>query len=239
VVLTVGAVLGAGGARAGDVERLRTPVPPPPSIGPPDPLRPVLHLAWLDVSGIALGLEGIARSETDSVFGRTGVTIEWRRADATEPARPREVRVVLLDRLLVDPGTGRPILGATPATSRTYPVVWIHLPGVRATLRLPPRSRGRDLPPRERRDLGLAVGRVVAHEVVHAAFPELSHGRGLMSKALTRRELTAPRIDFEPGLALVFQAAQRGIPGATAPESAVLAVSGETEIGTHARKIVH
>jgi hypothetical protein len=119
-----------------------------------------------------------------------------------------------------------PVLGATPREARTYPVVWIHVPGVRATLRLAVDADGTPMPARDRRALGVALGRVIAHEVVHVVAPGLSHGRGLMARALTRRELTAPRISFEPRVALVVRAAVRAAPLAPPAAPGILAVSG-------------
>ena len=37
------------------------------------------------------------------------------------------------------------------------------------------------------RDLSLALGRVVAHELVHALAPSVPHGTGLMSASLSYR----------------------------------------------------
>jgi hypothetical protein len=44
--------------------------------------------------------------------------------------------------------------------------------------------------PGERLAVGMAIGRVIAHEVVHALVPWLPHGTGLMSSQLTWRQLT-------------------------------------------------
>ena len=86
------------------------------------------------------------------------------------------------------------------------------MPNVRAALDI---SRTRSvlaLPPVERYRLAVAIGRVIAHEVVHARIPSLPHGTGLMSQTLTRRQLTAGSIAFEPEVAFALQAALRGDP---------------------------
>jgi hypothetical protein len=86
------------------------------------------------------------------------------------------------------------------------------VPNLRAALGI---SRTRSvvaLTPVERRLLAVALGRVIAHEVVHARVPSLHHGTGLMSRILTRRQLTAESIPFEPEVAFALQAALRGDP---------------------------
>jgi hypothetical protein len=49
--------------------------------------------------------------------------------------------------------------------------------------------------------------------------PSLAHGTGLMSGTLTRRQLTASSIAFEPEVAFALQAALRGDPAFTVPEA--------------------
>jgi hypothetical protein len=223
-VLTFTALLGRP-LEAGDEHRL-SPPPPSASLEAEAPRAPALGLAWLDVTGSGRQAEGVARSEARSILRAMGLHSTWRRAAAGEPARPREIRVVLVDRLLLDPETREPVLGATPVGTRTHPVVWILVPGVRATLRLAPKPDGVPLSARHRRDLGVALGRVIAHEVVHVVAPRLSHGRGLMARALTRRDLLAPRISFDPGVALVVRAALRGAPVSPPAAPGILAASG-------------
>lgn len=224
-MLVVGALVGATAVEAEEGGGRRAPRPRALAVEERATARPSLHLVWLDLAGVTPGVDAIAREEASSVLEEMGTQPRWRRGRVTDAAREGEVRVVLVDRLLVDPDTKRPILGATAAEKRAYPVVWVHLAGVRATLGQPVRSAG-VISLRERRDLGLAVGRVVAHEVVHVVAPVLSHGRGLMSHALTRGALTSPRISFEPGVAVVLRASLRGAPVPVAVPTAFLAASG-------------
>ncbi len=51
---------------------------------------------------------------------------------------------------------------------------------------------------KDRRSLGVALGRVLAHEFTHAIAPDCPHtATGLMAGQLTRRMLTAPGIGFD------------------------------------------
>jgi hypothetical protein len=226
VVLGLATLLGSP-LEAGDEQQLKAP-PPPVSLelGKEASREPALALVWIDATGCGRQAEGVARAEARSILEAMGLRPTWRRGAAGEPARAHEIQVVLVDRLLVDPGRHEPVLGATPRGARTYPVLWIHVPGVRATLGLGLDAEGTPLPARDRRALGVALGRVIAHEVVHVLAPGLAHGRGLMARALTPRELTAPRLSLEPGVALVVRAAMRGAPPVPPAAPGILAVSG-------------
>jgi hypothetical protein len=225
-MLVVGTLVGAAPVAAEEGVGFRGPRPPALAAWGRGPTGPSLRLVWLDLSGLSPGVEAIARKEVSSLMERMGTALVWRRGQVAESAREGEIRVVLVDRLLVDPTTRRPILGATAVERRAYPVVWVHLAGVRATLGQSRRSAGAMIPLRDRRDIGLAVGRVVAHEVVHVVAPALSHGRGLMSQAFTRRALTAPQMSFEPGLAVVVRASLRGAPVPVVAPPGTRAASG-------------
>ncbi|HXK09943.1 MAG TPA: hypothetical protein VMT70_09885 [Vicinamibacteria bacterium] len=180
---------------------------PPPAA--PAAASPSLHLVWVDPSGAAAAVEAVARGESVALFRKMGAPVTWRRGRANEMARPEEVRVILLDRAAErEPGT--PVLGATPARFEADPFVWVHVPSVSAALGLPPRgtSFGLDFP--ASRALGIALGRVIAHEIVHAFVPWVPHGTGLMSPSLNRSQLTAASMAFDPSVAAALQAALRG-----------------------------
>jgi hypothetical protein len=71
-------------------------------------------------------------------------------------------------------------------------------------------------PPEEFMRFDLAVGRVVAHEVVHLLAPSLPHGRGLMAACADPREFLRPTMEVDPELGLLVQTAARS---AVAPAS--------------------
>ena len=225
-MLVVSVFVGVAAMEAGEKGGFGAPRPSVLSVNEAAAARPLLRLAWLDLAGVPTDVEAIAQKEAGSVMEEMGLEARWRRARTPEAAREGEIRVVLVDRLLVDPETKQPVLGATASESRTFPVVWVHLAGVRATLGHSPRSPGASGSFRERRDLGLAVGRVMAHEVVHVAAPSLSHGRGLMSRAFSRHALTSPRISFEPGVAVEVRASLRGALAPVGAPSGILAAAG-------------
>ena len=187
---------------------------------------PVLSLVWFDPSDIASGSEVVARAEAATLLTRMGATVSWRRSQAGDVMRRDEVWIVLV-------GAGPPpasdsvVLGATRRTDSVAPVVWIRLPNVRAAVGIPPGGSLVGLPLAEVRPFAVALGRVIAHEVVHALVPSIPHGTGLMSGNLTRRQLTAASIPVEPEVALAFQTAlqrdSRGDPEWTPSGTGVLA----------------
>jgi hypothetical protein len=183
---------------------------------------PVLRLVWVDPSAIASGSELVARAEATTLLTRMGATVSWRRATAGEVMRTDEVWIILV-------GAGPPrssgsvVLGSTRRNDSVAPVVWIRLPNVRAAVGIPTGGSLVGLPLAEVRPFAVALGRVIAHEVVHALVPSIPHGTGLMSGSLTRRQLTAASIPVEPEVALLFQAALQGDPGWTPSGTGVLA----------------
>jgi hypothetical protein len=212
-----------------DLERVLAPRPTPPAseVGHLLPLR----LVWTDPAGAGAGLERLAREEADGLLKKMGLSVSWRKGDARETARPGEVRVILLDRP-ASRESGAPVLGATPQTFAVSPFVWVHVPGVRLSLGLArPAGAGRDL--LAMRLLAVAVGRVIAHEVVHALAPAIPHGTGLMSATLTRRQLTARSIPFDPAIGLAVKAALRGGLPVPRPDTGVVvaATAAEEERG--------
>ncbi len=194
-----------------------------------------IRLVWLDPIGATVGVDGVARDECRSVLERADLDVVWRKGSGGEQARPGEIRVILVDHFVMDAQVRRSIMGATPARTREHPVVWIHTGSVLATLGFPPDFPILDLPLRARRDLGVAVGRVVAHEVVHVLVPSLKHDRGLMSPMLTPETLTSSRLSLDPGAAELVRAALQGRPGPARPEAGVLAASGAVAAGPPTR----
>jgi hypothetical protein len=184
------------------------PVAPLPSV-PATALPPSLSLVWIDAGSAATGSERSARDEAQRLLRDLGVAATWRTSRPSEPVRPGELRVILLDRGAVD-AKGSPVLGATPDRFDGDPFFWVHVPGVREALGLDPR---RPLPPsdlRDRHQLGVAIGRVVAHETVHALAPAVPHGFGLMAQRLTRGDLLAKTLPLQPELGTALRTALAG-----------------------------
>ena len=164
--------------------------------------RPVLRVAWIDPTGCAGQLQEFARDEVAGLLGRMGVALRWRRADPGVVSSGGEVHLVILDRPLRRGSAHQ--LGLSHL-GQGVAVAWVHLPGVLSVLGIDPRSGTHGLGALERRRAGIAVGRVCAHEIVHALAPSVAHGTGLMSARLGDYALTSGRPAIEDAVALAVR----------------------------------
>jgi hypothetical protein len=192
-----------------------------------DGARPVLRLVWFDPSDIASGSELVARGEAATLLARMGATVRWRRGTSGEVNRDEGIPVILVGE--GPPDSGTPILGATHNGRSAAPVVWVRVPNVQTAIGISRRRSLLGLPPVELRLFGVALGRVVAHEVVHAVAPSVSHGSGLMSGSLSRRQLTAASIPVDLEVALALQAALRDDRVVAPSAAGVLAANAQAQ----------
>ena len=221
--VALGSIVGSAAAESPepvDVESVLVPRALAPAHPPADPLA--VRLVWVDPARAAAGVDALARDEARFLLRKMGVAVSWRRGEAGEAARPGEVRVILLDRGR-EQAPGTPVLGATPLRFEGTPFVWVHVPSVRAAAGLCPRWPLASPVAGSARALGLALGRVVAHELVHALAPSVPHGTGLMSQKLTCRQLTAATLPLDPEVGLAVQAALRGEPSLPPADTGTLA----------------
>ena len=108
-----------------------------------------------------------------------GLGLRWTEVGPGEAKTARQVRIVLTPR--PDADVRAAVLAATDPLA-TPPTALVYLPHLRAALG---EAIG-DL------QFGRALGRVVAHEMVHALAPQRGHAsRGIMQRQLTRRLLRA------------------------------------------------
>jgi hypothetical protein len=163
----------------------------------PDPaLRPAptVRLVWWDPERIlSQGFDEVA-SEVQAVFRPIGIEIVSRPADGSPAVG--ELNVILLSRDPARAHDQRRTMGRVNRERHT--ALWIFTAMVRETLGLA-RPVGRDNKMwEERRDYPRALGRVVAHELVHALVPEEPHATGgLMQASLSRDFLTASRAPID------------------------------------------
>lgn len=216
-------------ATGADIERLRS----APAVAPAPEGRPAtaLRVAWIDLADTGPSVFPIALGEAKSVLSRIGLQLAGRRALPGELARPDEVRVILVNTAVVERTQGAPVLGAAPVESSPLPHVWVHVPNVRVTLGLQPDLAPTQMSLPDLRAFGVALGRVMAHEIVHALTPGVPHGTGLMSARLTRRQLTEGRMPIAPELALAVRAALRGEPVAPSDAGFLASSAAGTDAG--------
>jgi hypothetical protein len=110
-------------------------------------------------------------------------------------------------------GEQRSVFLSLGAAERALGFPLARRPGWEATAK----RRKRHLTGSRPRQLGVALGRVLAHELTHTVAPECPHTRtGLMAERLSRRMLTAPGVRFD---ALATSHLRRAAAGISAPQS--------------------
>ncbi len=181
-----------------------------------------LSLVWYDPARVASGTERMARREAAELLARLGANVSWRNGRAGELTGSSEVWVILVDSGPQQP-TGTLVLGSTRARSASTRVLWVRVPNVVAAGGASHARPVRLLPPEELRTVGIALGRVIAHEVVHVVAPSLPHDSGLMSGSLTRGQLTSPVIAVGHEATRAVRSALRGEPTFTPPVAAMMA----------------
>ena len=202
----------------------------PAMLPTPDPgRRPVLKLLWFDPTrALPARVTDIAGEEVRRIFQGLGVDVDFADAapDATYGDGPTpEVPVILLRDDPVKERRRSRVMGLVVRNQRPTRAVWAFLDPIRWTLGASSLTRSLPVSGMEERGLGLALGRVVAHEVIHAVAPEEPHARnGLMSHSLDRGFLVGKRagLDGTCGQAFVSELAalRRTVP-ADLPASAV------------------
>lgn len=175
-----------------------------PGAQPPPRWQPsALELVWVDVHGsVSFAFEGVS-AEVASLLDPAGVRTSWLVADPgtniqIETSCSLRLLVVVLGSEVVAPQFARRlVMGSTLRREEPVDAVWAHLPAIAWTLGLAPRPSLWS--PWDRREFTRALGRVVAHEIVHALAPELPHQRGgLMAARLGSRILKAHGVRLDP-----------------------------------------
>ncbi|MFI5183643.1 MAG: hypothetical protein ACHQNV_04535 [Vicinamibacteria bacterium] len=153
-------------------------------------LKTPVTLRWVDVEkSLAPSQVDVVSEEVLSLFRDLDVPLVWTRREAglAFSTTRGEVPVIVLRVQPEHLGRER-ILGLVIRDHEPPSPVWVFVDNIRWTLG----QSGGAPSPGERRELAVAVGRVVAHELVHALAPEHPHAvAGLMAPTLKRADLLA------------------------------------------------
>lgn len=172
------------------------------ALAAPPAVRP--EVALVDVAGVPPLVRDAALREAAEVLARTGLEPRWRVTAPGAVLSDDRLVVVLVEDDNADPGRTSRILGACQRRQRAR--IWIFLRNVAWALGMPDVRRMR---PEAALRVGRAIGRIVAHEVIHAVAPELGHARsGVMAASFGRQELLANRLDVDAG---TVQAVRRSL----------------------------
>jgi hypothetical protein len=154
-----------------------------------------LSLVYFDVEEAAPVVAEGLRREATRVLASLGIKATWRQGGLGVMTQQGELTVVLLARAGNNSRVRPDVLGATILGEDGARAVWLYLPHVEATLGLERRG-GRGGDAIETLELGTALGRVAAHEILHALAPALPHASsGLMAERMGRVALTGPVVE--------------------------------------------
>jgi hypothetical protein len=182
-----------------------------------------LRILWVDTGAGDHAVRDVGLIEAREVLEPFGVGMVWRCGPPATESAEDEIRVVPLARRLGEKA-GRRILAAT--AMRDGPrTVWLDWAGMLWLVGLDTDTLA-SAPPGEKRRLGVALGRVLAHELIHALLPDLPHAsHGLMDEALREPLLVPATLDARSREALNGLVA-RGRVAARPAESAEVARAG-------------
>ncbi len=157
----------------------------------PEPRALELSLDWNDgYELLPISFEGVAE-EVCQIFEEIGIDVRWAEPGKGEGEQPATTRVNV-NLMPIDSSNWslpKHTMGVVIGEEVPRQAVYIFYPSVLRTLGydlVPDRRRS----PRERARLTRALGRVVAHELVHAIVPDREHDHeGLLNAKLKRRHL--------------------------------------------------
>jgi hypothetical protein len=176
-------------------------LPSPPEAESPAGLR----LFWFDPNGLAPFVFEPTSREVSRIFRDVGVSLRWERGDfdTTLGQGPLDIPVILLPADPMAKRASRRVMGLVPRQSSGPRAVWVFLSSVRWTLGHDPRASR--ITTRQANELGLALARVVAHEVVHAIVPDEPHtNSGLMHHSMDRSFLLGMKAPIGPDCGRAF-----------------------------------
>jgi len=186
--------------------------------------RPALALVWFDpTDALPFRSERVAR-ELRATLSDIDLRISWREAREHASTSAHEYLVILLREDPVATRRARRVMGIVErgAASRS---IWIFLSAIEDVLRFDP-DYSSFVTRQRARAFARALGRVLAHELVHLIAPGRPHARtGLMRPRLRLEDLAAPwQLRLDP----TYRAAVlRGLRRPAPSRPGVLAVSGD------------
>jgi hypothetical protein len=196
-------------------------LPCPTAVAQPRPAD--LALVWVDVMGAVRLAYPEAAREVVALLERMGVRATIREGHARSVTSEGELTVVVLPGLPPGSRLDHRVMGATSRSPQGIRAIWVYAAGVSRTLGLDTR-RGPHRAVAHRKEFGRALGRVVAHELVHALAPGRPHVKGgLMAEHMGRALLLSSDIAIDAGTSEAFRTAVGGRPAgkpalATLPE---------------------
>jgi hypothetical protein len=168
-----------------------------------------LELVWYDSHRLIPYAYTTMSREVCRIFDELGVEVSWSRGERVDENnsidRPLARNVVLLPSSSSSWGLDEYVMGVATHREGEKGSVYVFYPEVAGTL-----SLGGVGTPRCMKITARAIGRIVAHELVHVLAPEHPHTKmGLMSHRLTKRFLIRPEVHLDPVSSKVVKAEVR------------------------------
>lgn len=158
---------------------------------------PLVRLSLIDLYGLSPDARAGASGEAAALLDRLGARIQVRSRRPSEAHDPRDVLVVVMPG---DPGPllERTVLGSIQRDAPTR-ALWVFPRTIAKAVGLAPDPGAWTAVERAR--FATALGRVVAHEVVHLTCPWRDHDpTGLMAARMSRATLRGEPLDLEEDL---------------------------------------
>jgi hypothetical protein len=194
---------------------------------PPRVTAPRLRLVWIDVLSVAPYAFKSAARETSVILADAGIAVAWTHGDVSTVTTGDELKVVLMAGVANGARLPEHVMGGTRGGAQSH-TTWIYLSNVLWALGLQDKGpRGLSL--HEEEQVARAVGRVVAHEIVHAVAPAVRHSdHGLMAGKLGRAYLIQATAALAPAEQKALRAGAEAYAAAVepAPTPVALAVAG-------------
>ena len=153
---------------------------------------PAPEVVWIDLAGLPGLAQEAARSEAADVLQSVGLSPRWRVGQANDVLGAHELPVVLLRRDHSARRGAARVLGACAPRSAS-PRAWVYLENLAWVMGVPTHDGAMTVEQMMR--LGRAIGRIVAHEVIHAVAPAVGHSRsGVMAARFDRSDLLSGRL---------------------------------------------
>ena len=156
-----------------------------------------LPLVWIDVLDAVPYAFPRASREASDILADGGVAATWVHGDSSTVTTEGELKIVLMPGAANGARLPEHVMGGTRRglQSRT---TWVYVSNVMWALGLKAQAVA-ELSEEQKDEVSRALGKVIAHEVIHAVAPDLPHsGRGLMSGTLGRNFLLQARVSLQP-----------------------------------------
>ena len=159
-------------------------------------VAPKLGLVWVDPVRLAPGSFGVLKAESTGLLASLGADVSWSEALDGEVLGPESMAVIAVPTHHFD-GERPHVMGATRPDTSLPAAVWVYPDEIAWALGFDVRARS-SWSVALRAMFGLALARVVSHEVVHALGVPAHARYGLMAATLDRRALTNATIHIDP-----------------------------------------